>query len=184
MSVEGSYAETTPIKRVPTATTLSIDMGEDDKKWRDLPWAIAFYLHVLAVVIVAFAIGVPEISGKNMVAFSTGRTIRDTVSKMTTNFLFADADDENNRNNSGATTNDSGPNINGGATIGVLAAVAFIALFVSFGWIYLLMNKAKIMIQTLVIANIVVMLVGFLVVGAATGQWLYAVVGFGIPGKN
>lgn len=95
-----------------------------------------------------------------------------------------DADDKNNRNNSGGSTNDSGPNIDGGATIGVLAAVAFIALFVSFGWIYLLMNKAKVMIQTLVIANIVVMLLGFLIVGGATGQWGFAIFGFGLPGKQ
>lgn len=71
MSAEGAYGDVTPRKGVPTANTLSIDMSEENKKWRDVPWAIFFYLHVIAVAIVAFAIGVPEISGKN-VFFPTG----------------------------------------------------------------------------------------------------------------
>eukprot|EP01138_Halocafeteria_seosinensis_P012148 gb/GECG01012416.1/.p1 GENE.gb/GECG01012416.1/~~gb/GECG01012416.1/.p1 ORF type:complete len:416 (+),score=23.12 gb/GECG01012416.1/:1-1248(+) len=152
-SAYASPEEVVPRKGVPTATTLSVDMSEQDRKWRDLPWAIAFYIHALVVIILAFAVGIPEIS-----------------------------DDENKKDSSGTTTNTSGPNINGGAAIGVLSAVAFISLFVSFGWIYLLMNKAKVMIQTLVVANIVVMLLGFVIVGAATGQWVFAIIGFGIPG--
>lgn len=45
---------------VPVASTMVLEWDDSGTKWKDVPWAIAFYIHVLAIVVLAFAIGVSE----------------------------------------------------------------------------------------------------------------------------
>ena len=93
----------------------------------------------------------------------------------------ADAADSSS-NSSGEDNGDTDIEVDGRVLLGVLAAVAFASVFISFGWIYFLMKHAKTIIPMAVIMNIALYIVGFIVIGAVTGQWIGAAFGFGIPG--
>lgn len=48
---------------IPEAPVMNLDMDDSDKGWRDVPWFILFYVHVIVIAVLAFAIGIPEAQG-------------------------------------------------------------------------------------------------------------------------
>lgn len=46
---------------VPVASTMVVIHDDSETKWKDVPWAIAFYVHVIAIAVLAFVIGVSEV---------------------------------------------------------------------------------------------------------------------------
>eukprot|EP01138_Halocafeteria_seosinensis_P014052 gb/GECG01014349.1/.p1 GENE.gb/GECG01014349.1/~~gb/GECG01014349.1/.p1 ORF type:complete len:501 (+),score=45.85 gb/GECG01014349.1/:1-1503(+) len=145
--------ETDGIATPPTATTLEPEHSPDSHTWNDKFWLFLYVLHMVVIVILFFALGIP--------AASKGGHDDTSVH---------DDDDR---------TEDV--NIDADSFFGTIAATLVVAVCLSSIFVYVIGSHPHFAVQFSAITVIVATFVAFLIVGAETGNWGTSLLLFVIP---